>query len=122
MNVAPVKPLIGSEALERVDIRVGTFVQVADVPRSARLVRLTVDLGDHQRTIIAGVKQERQDPRSLEGRQALFVVNLAPRTIMGQVSEGMLLDMGYSDIGYSDGVVPVLAVPESPVPNGTRAG
>lgn len=122
MNVAPVKPLIGSEALERVDIRVGTFVQVADVPRSARLVRLTVDLGDHQRTIVAGLKQERQDPRSLEGRQALFVVNLAPRTIMGQVSEGMLLDMGYSDIGYSDGVVPVLAVPESPVPNGTRAG
>ena len=122
MNVAPVKPLIGSETLERVDIRVGTIVQVADVPRSARLVRLTVDLGDHQRTIVAGLKQERQDPRALEGRQALFVVNLAPRTIMGQVSEGMLLDIGYSDIGYSDGVVPVLAVPESPVPNGTRAG
>ena len=122
MNVAPVKPLIRSETLERVDIRVGTIVQVADVPRSARLVRLTVDLGDHQRTIVAGLKQERQDPRALEGRQALFVVNLAPRTIMGQVSEGMLLDIGYSDIGYSDGVVPVLAVPESPVPNGTRAG
>ena len=122
MNVAPVKPLIGSEALERVDIRVGTIVQVAEVPQSARLVRLTVDLGDHQRTIIAAVKQERQDSRGLEGRQALFVVNLAPRTIMGQVSEGMLLDIGYSDISYSDGVVPVLAVPESPVPNGTRAG
>ncbi len=122
MNVAPVKPLIGADMLERVDIRVGTIVQVADVPRSARLVRLTVDLGDHQRTIVAGLKQERQDPRALEGRQALFVVNLAPRTIMGQVSEGMVLDIGYSDIGYSDGVVPVLAVPESPVPNGTRAG
>ncbi|MDP3047158.1 MAG: tRNA-binding protein, partial [Chloroflexota bacterium] len=81
-----------------------------------------VDLGDHQRTIIAGVKQERQDPRGLEGRRVLFVVNLAPRTIMGQVSEGMLLDIDYSDIGYSDGVMPVLAVPESPVPNGTRAG
>ena len=117
MELAPVKPLIGVETLEQVDIRVGAIVQVSDVPRSARLVRLTVDFGDHQRTIIAGLKQERQDPRALEGRQALLVVNLAPRTIMGQVSEGILFD-----IGYSDGVVPVLAVPESPVPNGARAG
>ncbi len=117
MSVAPVKPVIGAETLEQVDIRVGTILQVADVPRSDRLVRLTVDFGDRQRTIIAGLKQERTDPRVLEGRQAFFVVNLAPRTIMGQVSEGMLFD-----IGYSDGVLPVLAVPESPVPNGARAG
>ncbi len=117
MSVAPVKPVISPEILEQVDVRVGTILQVADVPRSVRLVRLTVDFGDHQRTIIAGLKQERPDPRVLVGRQALFVVNLAPRTIMGQVSEGMLFD-----IGYNDGVLPVLAVPESPVPNGTRAG
>jgi tRNA-binding protein len=117
MEVAPVKPLIGIETLEQVDIRVGTIVQVADVPRSDRLVRLTVDFGDHQRTIIAGLKQERQDPTALAGRQALFVVNLAPRTIMGQVSEGILFD-----IGYSDGITPVLAAPESPAPNGARAG
>jgi tRNA-binding protein len=117
MDVAPVKPLIDLETLERVDIRVGTVLQVADVPRSDRLVRLTVDFGDHRRSIIAGLKQEREDPRSLEGRQALFVVNLPARKIMGLVSEGMLFD-----IGYSDGVTPVLAVPESPVPNGARAG
>jgi tRNA-binding protein len=47
----------------------------------------------------------------------LFVVNLAPRKMRGVVSEGMLFD-----IGYADGVTPVLAVPESPVPEGTRAG
>jgi tRNA-binding protein len=117
MDVAPVKPLIGLDVLEQVDIRVGTIVQVADVPRSDRLMRLSVDFGDHQRTIIAGLKQERQDPSALEGRQALFVVNLAPRTIMGQESQGMLFD-----IGFSDHVAPVLAVPESPVPNGARAG
>jgi tRNA-binding protein len=44
-------------------------------------------------------------------------VNLEPKTIMGEVSEGMLFD-----IGYADGVTPVLAVPESAVPNGVRAG
>lgn len=117
MDVAAVKPPIDAKTLEQVDIRVGTIVQVTDVPRSSRLVRLTVDFGAFQRTIIAGLKQERQDPGTLTRRQALFVVNLAPRTIMGQVSEGMLFD-----IGYSDGVLPVLAVPESPVPNGARAG
>jgi tRNA-binding EMAP/Myf-like protein len=47
----------------------------------------------------------------------LFVVNLEPRTIMGEVSEGMLFD-----IGSADGMTPALAVPERTVPNGARAG
>ena len=63
------------------------------------------------------MKQEREDPKQIEGRQALFVINLEPRKIMGQVSEGMLLD-----IGYADGISPVLALPEAEVPNGARAG
>ena len=49
--------------------------------------------------------------------QALFVVNLEPRKMMGEVSEGMLFD-----IGYADGITPVLAVPEKKVPDGSRAG
>jgi tRNA-binding EMAP/Myf-like protein len=63
------------------------------------------------------MKQERTNPREIEGKQALFVVNLEPRKLCGVVSEGMLFD-----IGYADGVRPVLAVPEVPVPDGTRAG
>ena len=114
---AAIKPEIGHEALEALDIRVGTIVAVEDVPKAAKLVRLIVDFGDHRRRILAGLKQERPDPRELEGRQALFVVNLKPKTIMGEVSEGMLFD-----IGFADGVTPVLAVPEKPVPDGTRAG
>src|SRR5207302_8196351 len=58
--------------------------------------------------------QERADPREIEGRQALFVVNLEPRKMRGGLSEGMLFD-----IGYADGVRPVLSVPESPVPGGS---
>ncbi|HWX23883.1 MAG TPA: tRNA-binding protein [Vicinamibacteria bacterium] len=114
---APVKPEIDPDLLERVDIRVGTITSVRDVPDSDRLVALRVDFGDHQRTIVAGLRTERDDPRDIEGRQALFVLNLKPRTLRGVVSEGMLFD-----IGYADGVRPVLAVPESPVPPGTRAG
>jgi methionine--tRNA ligase beta chain len=113
----PVKPTISHELLEQLDVRVGTIVRVEDVAKSDKLVRLVVDFGDVQRNILAGMKKERANPREIEGRQALFVVNLAPRKMMGEVSEGMLFD-----IGYADGVTPVLAVPESPVPNGTRAG
>jgi methionine--tRNA ligase beta chain len=114
---APVKPTISSDLLDQIDVRVGMIESVEDAPGSDKLVKLTVDFGDHKRSILAGLKQERQNPKEIEGRQALFVVNLAPKKMAGQVSEGMLFD-----IGYADGVVPALAVPERPVPNGTRAG
>ncbi len=117
MTPAPVKPLIPFSALEAVDVRVGTIVAVEDVPKSDKLLRLTVDFGDHTRRIFAGMKQERANPSEIVGRQALFVVNLEPRRMMGELSEGMLFDLG-----YADGVAPALAVPERPVPNGTRAG
>ena len=87
------------------------------MPKSQKLVRLLVDSGDHTSTILAGMKNERRDPREIEGRQALFVVNLEPKRMAGEVSEGMLFD-----IGFADGITPVLAVPERPVPNGVRAG
>ena len=114
---AAVKATVGKEALEAVDIRVGTIERVEEVPRSDKLMKLTVNFGDHTRSILAGIKQERANPREIEGRQALFVVNLAPRKMAGEISEGMLLD-----IGYADGIVPVLATPELAVPNGVRAG
>ncbi len=117
MTTAPIKPLIDVKLLEQLDVRVGTIETVTDVPGSDKLVALRVHFGDHTRTILAGMKQERANPREIEGRQALFVVNLPPRKMRGVTSEGMLFD-----IGYADGVTPVLAVPESPVPDGTRAG
>ena len=117
MTPAPVKPFISLDLLNQVDIRVGTIRSAADVPGSDKLVQLRVSFGDHERTIVAGLKQERANPQELEGKQALFVVNLEARKMRGVTSEGMLFD-----IGYADGVTPVLAVPESPVPDGTRAG
>jgi len=114
---APIKPIIEHADFAKLDIRVGTVERVDDVAKSEKLMKLTVDFGDHRRSILAGIKKERADPREIEGRQALFVVNLAPKKMAGEVSEGMLFD-----IGYADGIVPVLAVPERPVPNGARAG
>jgi len=114
---APVKPLVAVSALEVLDIRVGTIERVEEVPRSDKLMKVTVNFGDHSRTILAGIKKERENPREIEGRQALFVLNLEPRKMAGEISEGMMFD-----IGYADGVTPVLSVPERAVPNGTRAG
>ena len=117
MNPTQVKPPISPDLLNQIDVRVGTILSVTDVPNSEKLVALEVSFGDHKRTILAGMKRERANPREVEGKQALFVVNLAPRKIAGTVSEGMLFD-----IGYPDGITPVLAVPEAEVPDGTRAG
>jgi tRNA-binding protein len=117
MLPAPIKPLIDMSVLEQIDVRVGRIESVSAIEGSDKLMKLHVNFADHTRTIVAGLKFERQNPREIEGRQALFVVNLPPRKMRGVVSEGMLFD-----IGYADGITPVLAVPESPVPEGTRAG
>src|SRR5215470_6979817 len=107
MTPAQVKPPVSPELLNQIDVRVGTILSVADVANSEKLVALEVNFGDHKRTVLAGMKQERSNPREIEGKQALFVVNLRPRKMTGIVSEGMLFD-----IGYLDGVTPVLAMPE----------
>ncbi len=114
---APVKPIVPITALEALDIRVGTIERVEEVPRSEKLMKLTVNFGDHMRTILAGIRKERENPQEIQGKQALFVLNLEPRTMAGEISQGMLFDLG-----YADGVKPALAMPERPVPNGTRAG
>jgi len=114
---APVKPVVPFSTLESLDIRVGTIERVEEVPRSDKLMRLTVSFGNHSRVILAGIRKERENPEAIEGKQALFVLNLEPRQMAGEISQGMLFDLG-----YADGIKPALAVPEWPVPNGTRAG
>lgn len=114
---APVKPTISFKEFQKIDIRVGTIESIDNIEQADKLVKLRVDFGDHHRQILAGIKTERVDPGEIIGRQALFVVNLEPRKMMGEISEGMLFD-----IGYADDITPVLAIPERPVPNGSRAG
>src|ERR1700685_160506 len=97
MSNAPVRPTISIDILNQVDIRVGTIEAVDDVEGSDKLVKMRVNFGGFTRT--------------------LFVVNLEPRKMRGVVSEGMLFD-----IGFADGIRPVLAVPEERVPDGSRAG
>ncbi|RDB71059.1 tRNA-binding protein [Eggerthella sinensis] len=118
IETAPVKPTITIDDLDKIDVRVGRIVAVDDVEGSKKLIKMTVDFGSFTRTILSGMKEEREDCEAeLKGKQALFVVNLAPRKMAGEVSEGMIYD-----IGYEDGILPALAMPERDVPNGVRAG
>lgn len=112
-----VKKTISFGDVQKIDIRVGTIVSLKDIEESDELMLLTVDFGQFEREIIAGIKNERENPYEIEGKQALFVVNMAPKKMFGFTSEGMLFDLG-----YENKITPVLAVPEKPVPNGTIAG
>ena len=117
MNPAPIKEPISFDDFAKLDIRVGTITRVSEVTKSDKLMKLTVDFGDHTRSILAGIKKERENPQEIEGKQTLFVVNLPERTMAGELSQGMLFD-----IGYEDQLTPCLAVPEREIPNGSRAG
>lgn len=116
-TLLPIKPTITISDLEKIDIRVGCIEKVEDIPESDKLVRLTVNFGNFTRNILVGLKKERENPQEITGKQALFVVNLAPKTMAGEQSEGMMFD-----IGYANKIIPILAIPEKEVPNGASAG
>lgn len=112
-----VKKNISFKDFLKIDIRVGEILKVEDIEASDDLMKLTVDFGEFKRIIVAGIKNERDNPKEIEGLQGLFVVNMPVKEMFGVPSEGMLFD-----IGYENGITPVLAVPEKKVPNGTCAG
>lgn len=116
-NSMKVKDNIDFKTLSKIDIRVGEILSIENVKNSHKLMKLQVDFGSFQRQILVGMQGERENPQTVVGKQALFVVNLEAKKMAGEISEGMLFD-----IGYEDGITPVFAQPEEKVPNGTRAG
>ena len=88
---AEVKKEVSFDVFGQLDFRAGTILKVEDVEKSTKLTKLTVDLGEEEpRTIICSLREVREDYKTVEGKQALFLVNLAPRKIMGIESHGML--------------------------------
>ncbi len=112
-----IKPNIRFEDFEKIDIRVGLIEKAEEVENSRKLVRLTVNFGDHSRNILSAMKNDRDNIKEIVGMQALFIVNLESRKMAGEISEGMIMD-----IGSRDGIRPILAIPEKRVPEGTRMG
>lgn len=100
--------------LEKIDLRIATILEVADVKNSDRLYRLTLDFGGRQRQIVSGIKKFYLQEQ-LIGKQIIIVANLEPREIMGFTSQGMLLAAG-------DGENLVLVTVDKKIDSGMRVG
>ncbi|MBO4267757.1 MAG: methionine--tRNA ligase subunit beta, partial [Bacteroidaceae bacterium] len=86
----PVKADIAFPEFEKLDIRVGTVLECTKVPKADKLLRFRIDDGLGGRTILSGIAQWYK-PEELVGKQVCFIANLAPRTIRGIESQGMIL-------------------------------
>ena len=72
MRQAPIKQLITIDDIDKLDIRAGLILSVNEIAGSDKLMKLIVNLGDHRRSILAGIRKERPDPTEIEGLQALY--------------------------------------------------
>jgi methionine--tRNA ligase beta chain len=97
---------------QRLDIRVGRVISAEPIKRSEKLLLLKIDIGSELRQIIAGIAQYYK-PEELVGKEVVVLANLQPRTIMGFVSQGMLLAAVEDDR-------PVLIIPDREVRVGSR--
>jgi len=94
------------------DLRTAKIIEAQRVEKSKKLIKLQIDIGTEQRQIVAGIA-EAYTPEELIGKTIIVVANLQPATLMGEVSNGMLLAASI------DGV-PVIATFEKEVPPGTK--
>ena len=109
----PVAELISYDDFMKIDLRVAKVVTAERVPKSKKLVKLLVDTGVDQRTIVAGIA-EAYEPEALVGRTVAIVFNLKPAKLMGIESNGMVL------AGSAEGGRPLLVSFEEPLPPGSR--
>lgn len=116
------KPTITFDDFAKLDLRVGTVTACEEKEGSEKLLRLTVDFGDEKRTILSGIKKW-YAPESLVGKQFVFVFNLAPRKMMGEESQGMILAADSDSIGAdSEDHTPILIGPQGETNPGAKIG
>lgn len=108
--------MISIDDLSKVTIQVGTVLAAERVPETDKLIKCSIDFGEPEgpRTIVSGVALYVPEAEALVGRQLVYVTNLAPRTIKGIESNGMLLAVGSGDTF-------AFLTPDRPVPPGASA-
>jgi methionyl-tRNA synthetase len=106
----PAAPPIGMAEFKRLDLRVAEILDARPVPKSKKLLQLTVSLGAETRTVVAGIA-EHYAPEALRGRKVVLVANLEPATLMGVTSTGMVL-------AGSAGATLALVTPDRDLPPG----
>jgi methionyl-tRNA synthetase len=88
-EIQPVKPLMDYADFEKVDLRVAKVIEAEAVPKSSKLLKLTIDMGE-KRTLVAGIAKDYK-PEDLIGKKIVVVANLKPTKMMGIESQAMLL-------------------------------
>ncbi|MBK7301112.1 MAG: methionine--tRNA ligase [Moraxellaceae bacterium] len=92
-GIEPIAPTINIDDFAKIDLRIAKIVNAEHIPEAAKLLKLTLDLGNEQRTVFAGIKSAYK-PEDLIGKLTVMVANLAPRQMKFGVSEGMVLAAG----------------------------
>jgi methionyl-tRNA synthetase len=92
----PIKELIDIDDFAKIDLRAGKILEAKKVKKSKKLVKMRVDIGSEERTILAGISQH-YEPEQLVGKTVIVVVNLKPAKLMGHESQGMVLAGVYGD-------------------------
>jgi methionine--tRNA ligase beta chain len=100
------------EDFKKLDIRIGKVVSAERIPNSDKLLKLVFGFGDHERQVIAGIAEIVGNPVDLIGKEMPVLINLEPRVLRGEESNGMILAVNV------DGR-PVLLSPEKEVPSGS---
>ncbi|MDD2753408.1 MAG: methionine--tRNA ligase subunit beta [Candidatus Portnoybacteria bacterium] len=96
---------------KKLDLRVAEILDAQRVDGSEKLLKLKISTGDEERQILAGIAKF-YEPEKLLGRQIIVVINLEPRKLMGEESQGMLLAAGDEE--------PILLVPDKEAPVGSK--
>ena len=109
----PMESRISIDDFMKIDLRVARVLTAERVPNSKKLVKMSIDLGSEQRTIVAGIA-EAYEAESLVGRHVAIVANLKPATLMGIESNGMVL------AASPEGGKPMLVAFDQPPTPGTR--
>ena len=91
------KPNISYQDFMLLDIKIGTIKEAEKVEGSTKLIKLQIDFGEFQRQILAGIGTK-YSPDDLIGKQIPVIINLEPRKIFGQESQGMILAIGDKDV------------------------
>ena len=96
IEVSPAKENISFEQFAAMDIRIGTILEAEKVAKTKKLLKLNIDTGIDQRTVVSGIA-EYFEPENIIGKQVSLLVNLEPREIKGILSQGMILMAENSD-------------------------
>ena len=104
--------MITFDDFNKLDIRIATILEAEPVPETDKLLKLTIDLGDEQRELVAGIAED-YNSEDIKGKQIPILINLEPKTIKGIESKGMILAV---DI---DGKA-ILLHPDKKVNNGSK--